>query len=99
MSRYLGRVKADMFEKNSRYFIYLFVSFWKLVLFLVLFITLAPVFGRVTDTNTLFSNFSISFDVSKYSIVDVDGNDVGFGHVETNLPAGVIVTQVRGTFP
>ena len=25
VSRYLGRLKADMFERNSRYFIYLFV--------------------------------------------------------------------------
>ena len=61
VSRYLARLKADMFECDSRYYIYTFVSFWKLVLFLILFIVMAFVFDRVSDARVLFDDFSSSF--------------------------------------
>ena len=50
-----------MFECDSRYYIYTFVSFWKLVLFLILFIVMAFVFDRVSDARVLFDDFSSSF--------------------------------------
>ena len=96
VSRYLAQLKADMFEEDSRYYIYTFVSFWKMALFLVLFLAMSFGFDRVSDVRVLFKDFSPSFGVSAYSLEYENGTlaTEELGEVY-GFPQKVIITQVR----
>ena len=96
VSRYLAQLKADMFEEDSRYYIYTFVSFWKMALFLVLFLVMSFGFDRVSDVRVLFNDFSPSFGVSAYSLEYENGTlaTEELGEVY-GFPQKVIITQVR----
>ena len=85
MSRYFGRLRVDLAEKNTKQFLYLLVSLWKLVLFLCLFIGFALFFERVTDFNELFNHFKTRF--TGY------GGYRGFGILDLNLPLGITIVQ------
>ena len=94
MSRYLAKLKADMFEEDSRYYIYALVSFWKMALFLILFMVMSFGFGRVSDVRVLFNDFKSSFGVSLYSLEYENGTlaTEEFGE-EYGFPQTVIITQ------
>ncbi len=59
-------MKTDMFEKQSRYVVYLFVSPWKIFIFMFLFLTFSVVFGDVATVEDMFTEFSDSFKVSRW---------------------------------
>ena len=75
-------------------------SFWKLVLFFILFVVMSTVFGRVSDYKVLFNDFKESFTLSEYYVVYANGssqdptNEDPEAEIE-NLPKNVIITQVR----
>ncbi len=50
-----------------RYYVYMFVSLWKLLLFFALFLVLPMAFDSVSDVGTLFSEFHHSFQVYSMS--------------------------------
>ena len=84
----------------NHHFESLSLSFWKLALFLVLFIVMSEVFGRVSDASALFSDFKESFRLSEYYVVDADTNNTIPVGLEPelqleNFPKNVIITQVR----
>ena len=96
VSKYLAQLKSDMFEEDSRYFIYTFVSLWKVALFLALFMAMSFGFGRVSDVRVLFNEFGASFGVSTYSLEYENGTlaTEELGEVY-GFPQKVIITQVR----
>ena len=95
VSRYLAQLKADMFEEDSRYYIYAPVSLWKMTLFLILFLAMSFGFGRVSDVRVLFNDFGSSFGVSAYSLEYEDGTPAAeeLGEVY-GFPQKVVITQV-----
>ena len=74
-------------------------SFWKLALFLVLFIVMSEVFGRVDSASALFNEFKESFRLSEYYVVDGAADAIPEGKEPElqleNFPKKVIITQVR----
>ena len=98
-SRPLWNVKTSLYEKNSRYFVQVFISLWKMLLFFFLFLAFSVTFAGISDVDLLFSDFSSSFRVSQYNInVNVGKMRLDAGTVPTewlNLPTEVLVTQVR----
>ena len=92
-------MKTSLYEKNSRYFVQVFISLWKMLLFFFLFLAFSVTFAGISDVDLLFSDFSSSFRVSQYNInVIVAKMRLDAGTVPTewlNLPTEVLVTQVR----
>ena len=95
MSKYLAQLKSDMFEEDSRYYIYFPVILWKMTLFLVLFLAMSFGFGRVSNVRVLFNEFGSSFGVSEYSLEYEDGTLASEDLAEVyGFPQKVIITQV-----
>lgn len=64
-SRYLWRLKTSMQENKTRYFVYIWISLWKIVLFFSLFVGLDAAFYSVPKSNQnraadLFKDFDFS---------------------------------------
>ena len=64
-SRYLWRLKTSMQENKTRYFVYIWISLWKIVLFFALFVGLDAAFYSVPTSNQnraadLFKDFDFS---------------------------------------
>ena len=65
-ARFLWNLKTEMFEKSFRYFVYFFVSLWKIVLFFCLLLAYAT-FNLNGGVGDLFNKYRSSFHSSKYA--------------------------------
>ena len=90
---YLDSVKKDMLEKHSRYFTYIFVSFWKIVLFFALFLVFATSFNPDLNIDMLFNSFTTSFSSSEYT---VNGTNPTTG--DTTVPLS-LPDETTGSLP
>lgn len=89
VAKFLWGIKTDMFELHTRFFTYLFVSLWKMILFLILFIVFPKAFGNIPTVKFLFDEFHSSFANSVYNLSD--GNTLIFNN---HFPAKVLATQI-----
>ena len=100
VTKYLWKVRDDMFQKKTRYYIYFFVSLWKCFLFFCLFIAFSAVFILDDKPEVLFDGFKTSFKQQMYNLTTAADPDdvlgtVSAGDVDVrNLPAKLLATQI-----
>ena len=97
VNQYLYTIRRDMFEKNQRYFIYIFLSIWKICLFLSLFMIFTATFNLVESTAYLFDNFKASFKTSVYLVYEngtfTESDEVDDTY-ENNIPSNTLLAQL-----
>ena len=101
--RYLWRLKTNMIEGQTRYVTYLFVSAWKVVYFLILFIVFAVNVNNVSSTSAIFDGFKDSMLGNGYKVygpnqttpwTPENANGIELIWKDQKLPWKILVTQV-----
>ena len=103
--RHLWQIKRMMIEMKTRYVVYLFVTVWKILLFLGLFIASTAALNNVSDVAVLFDYSTSSFNESTgYHItgtsttqVDNSTSSTGQPQLEQHLPSKIVTVQVLCT--
>ena len=94
--RYLWHIKTKMNDDHSRYFIYLFITAWKILVFFTLFIVFSTTVLNISDISLLFNVFKESMHGVGYNVIGVNGSDNNTYPIESiyNLPWKILFWQI-----